>query len=213
LALVEDEMLVRQGLQSLLDGVADIECTIAAGDHLSAVRQAEFQPPDVALVDQSASHLPGAPGIRLWLDRLPQVRLILFDETIRLANLRSALQLGLAGYVTKCDSFDEVLAAIRNAARGADGFTPGVQARLRATPRGWELDAAAGDSSLLSLTPREIEVLVFLAQGLSGKQCSEQLGISPSTVDNHKQRIMRKLNVRKAVELTRLALREGLISH
>lgn len=211
LALVEDETLIREGLLALIARTAGLQCVTAAGDHVTAIRAAEFAPPDVALLDMTAPDSPTATGISLWAERLPQVRLLLYDDAVRDVHVRTALRVRAAGYLTKRDRFADWIEAVRKAMRDEPAFTPAVRQRLRSTPRGWELLPSDDAPGLHSLTVRETEVLTYLAQGLTGKQCSALLGISPSTVDNHKSRIMRKLKVRKTVELTRLALREGLV--
>jgi DNA-binding NarL/FixJ family response regulator len=210
-ALVEDETLIREGLLALIERTPGIQCVTSAADHVTAIRAAEFAPPDVALLDMTVPAAATSQGIALWTERLPQVRLLPYDDTVRDANIRTALRIGAAGYLTKRDRFVDWIEAVRKANGGEPAFTPAVRQRLRPTARGWELMPSDDAPGLHALTARETEVLTYLAQGLSGKQCSVMLGISPSTVDNHKSRIMRKLKVRKTVELTRLALREGLV--
>jgi DNA-binding NarL/FixJ family response regulator len=210
-AVVDDEQLLCDCLGTLLAQTPGVACEIAATDHVSAVRRAEFSPPDVALLDAASTFSPSSFGLRLWQERLPQTALVLLDDEIRDVYLRQALRLRSAGYATKSDSLAELLDVIRATARGETAFSSSVRKRLVSTPRGWEMQASPHGPGVHVLTPRETEVLIYLAQGLSGKQCSEQLGISPSTVENHRARIMRKLKVRKTVELTRLALREGLM--
>lgn len=211
MALVEKQTLIREGLFALVTQTTNLECVAVAGDHVEAVRQAEFARPDVALIDLSPGGSLGRVGLRLWRERLPDVGLLLFDDLIRDANVQLVLKGCGLGYVTKCDSFTDLVEAIRSCSRGEITFTPQLRPRLRATAHGWELLPVDGNPGIHCLTSRETEVLVYLAQGLSGKQCSEMLGISPSTVDNHKSRIMRKLRIRKTVDLTRLALKEGLV--
>lgn len=211
LALVEDEMLIREGLLALIERTPGLQCVAAAADHVEAIRAAEFAPPDVALLDVTAAESSTPQGLGLWAERLPQVRILLYDDCVRDVNVRTALRLRAAGYLTKRDRFVDWIDAVRKAMRNEPAFTAAVRQRLRPTVRGWELLPSADAPGLHTLTARETEVLTYLAQGFTGKQCSAMLGISPSTVDNHKSRIMRKLNVRKTVELTRLALREGLV--
>lgn len=211
IAVVDDEALICDCLAILLSQTPEMACDIAATDHVSAIRRAEFNPPDVAVLDAATTFSPSSSNLRLWQERLPQTALVILDESVRDVYLRQALRLGRAGYATKGDSFVELLDVIRGAARGRATFSSSARKRVVQTPRGWELSTASDGPGVHMLTPRETEVLTYLAQGLSGKQCSEQLGISPSTVENHRARIMRKLKIRKTVELTRLALREGLM--
>lgn len=209
--VVEDEALVRRALSTLISRTPGLECVASAADHATAVREAALVGPHLALVDTSTINTSGGPALRLWRECLAQVRLLLIDDTIRDVHVRLVLKKQADGYVTKRDAFGDVVEAIRRCAGGETAFTPMLQPRLRKTVHGWEIHDAHDVPGLHLLTPRQTEVLVYLAQGLTVKECSEHLGISSSTVDNHKSRIMRKLKVRKTVDLTRLALREGLI--
>ena len=163
------------------------------------------------MIDTSTIETRGGPALRQWRESLPQVRLLLIDDLIRDVYVRLVLSRQADGYVTKRDSFGDVVEVIRQCARGETAFTPMLLPRLRQTVHGWEIHNAHDVPGLHLLTPRQTEVLVYLAQGLTVKQCSELLGISSSTVDNHKSRIMRRLKIHKLIDLTRFALREGLI--
>lgn len=209
--LVEDEALVRRALSTLISRTPGLDCVASAADHATAVREAALVGPHLALVDTSTIVATGGPILRMWRECLPQVRLLLIDDMVRDVHVRLVLKKQADGYVTKRDSFGDVIDAMRRCAQGDTIFSPLLQPRLRRTVHGWELHAAHDVPGLHLLTPRQTEVLVYLAQGLSVKQCSEMLGISGSTVDNHKSRIMQKLNVHKTIDLTRLAIREGLI--
>jgi DNA-binding NarL/FixJ family response regulator len=126
--------------------------------------------------------------------------------------LRQALRSGVAGYLTKHDSFGEIEKAVRAVHAGRQAFSPHVSARLVSTPLGLRVDSSGGEGLLATLTPREIEVLVCLARGASVKQCAELLSIATSTADNHKSSLMHKLGVHKSADLTRFALRHGLVT-
>lgn len=96
--------------------------------------------------------------------------------------------------------------------RGQTAFPPQIEQRLVSTASGPRLDGDPDGSPLDQLTPRELDVLRLLASGLSVKECAIALERSTSTVDNHKSRIMKKLGIHRSVDLTRLAIREGLVS-
>lgn len=211
LVIVEDEALVRRALAALVSRTPGLECVATAADHATAVREASLVGPQLALIDTSTISTTGGPALQMWRECLPKVRLLLIDDLIRDVHVRLVIKKQADGYVTKRDAFGDVVEVIRRCAQGETAFTPTLLPRLRKTALGWEIHAAHGVPGLHLLTPRETEVLVYLAQGLTVKHCSELLKISPSTVDNHKSRIMRKLKMHKIVELTRFALREGLI--
>src|SRR5262245_18788633 len=87
-AIVAQQSLVREGLVALFAATPGLECTVHAGDHVEAIRQAEFARPDAALVDLAPGGSLGRVGVRLWRERLPDVQLVLFDDAIRDANVQ-----------------------------------------------------------------------------------------------------------------------------
>lgn len=211
LAIVESETLVCEGLLALFRDVGDFTCILSAAECVEAVRQAEFRRPDVTLLDPRAAFDRKYFGLKLWRERLPETRLVVFDHSVRDVHLRDVLRFSGVGYATRGDSFDQLTEVLRCSARGEPAFSPKARQRLCETPQGIKLDVSADRPGLHRLTARELEILVYLAQGYSGRQCSEQLGISSSTVENHRTRILHKLEVRKTVDLTRIAIREGLM--
>jgi DNA-binding NarL/FixJ family response regulator len=143
----------------------------------------------------------------------PTLKIVVIDESVVEAHVHEVLRLDLLGYLTKEQPLSDVIAALRRARYGERVFIPTIAARLTLGGNGVRLEPLHEQGPLARLTPRERDVLVHVAQGNSVKRCAELLGISPSTVDNHKSRLMRKLHVHKAVELTHFAIREGLIHH
>lgn len=142
----------------------------------------------------------------------PALKIVLLDQQTVDAHIHQTLRLNLTGYLTKNQPLAQIIGALRRAAQGERVFAPDVAARLVFSFEGVRLGGAARPSLLAQLTPRELDVLIYIARGYTVKQCASALGISPSTVDNHKSRLMSKLKVHKAVELTHIAVREGLLS-
>ena len=208
--LVDDQALVRKALASMIEAVSDFDLVAAMGTVDEAVRCAEQLQPDVVLMDV----LPEPSifqGVAQIIERCPGTKVVFLDDSPLDTNVREALRLGAAGYLTKQQPFGQIEAALRQAARGERVYAPEVSKRLILSPDGVRLSIGTRDRSLSSLTPREVDVLLYLAQGSSVKQCAQSLGIGVSTVGNHKSRLMKKLDIHKTVELTRLAIREGLI--
>lgn len=212
LAIVDDETLVREGLISLFAGSPDFRLVASAAESatLLAALPASDRP-DVALLDVQTAGSGTLEGVREWQERFPETRLVLLDDAVRDVHIRHAMRLNIHGYAVKLDSFRDLSVVIEAAARNVKAFTRSAGSRLVATKTGWALQPSPEAPGLHSLTARETEVLVCLAQGFTVKVCSDLLQISPSTVDNHKSRIMKKLNLHKTVDLARLALREGLM--
>jgi DNA-binding NarL/FixJ family response regulator len=111
----------------------------------------------------------------------------------------------MAGTQALAAAFEDILA------HGRRAFDPALAWRLRRTERGYQFDGVAEGRTIALLSPREREVMRLLAEGRSVRQCAERLGLSESTIDNHKTRLMKKLGLHKSSELTCQAIREGLI--
>lgn len=209
--MVDDQALVRAALAALVDGARGMEVVALAVNADDAIRTAVAASPDVVLLDMVMPGRSALDAARIIPQRRPEAKVILLDEFPLDTHLRRALRVGVAGYLTKHDTFAEIERAIRSAAAGRQAFTPHVAARLIATPLGLRVDSAKGEGLLATLTPREIEVLVCLARGLSVKQCARVLSIAMSTADNHKASLMNKLKLHKSADLTRFAIRHGLV--
>ena len=210
LLIADDHALLREGLMLMF---RTYEETAAIGvvlqDALSAIEQHK---PDVVILGLAAKHGQYWSIVQTLCQQHPKTSLLILDETVRTRNIRRALALGIRGYWTKHATFDQIAQAARHLAAGSRSFCPEVDQYLYRTRRGLRYHPAHTGSPLQTLTQRETELLTLLAQGLTLKQCSQQMGISVNTVDNHKTRLMRKLGVHKSVELARLAVREGLIT-
>lgn len=211
LAIVDDETLFREGLISLFAASPDFRLIASGSDSESMLATLPAADrPDVALLDARTDETGTLVGVEVWRRRFPETRLVLLDDLMRVAHARQALQLKIHGYALKRDSFFSLTTVIEAAARGVGSFTPSAGERLKLNVGGWEILRQGDAPGIHSLTSREMQVLACLAGGYTVKACSEHLRISPSTVDNHKSRIMKKLKIHKTVDLARFALREGL---
>lgn len=213
LAVVDDENLIRDGLVCLFRKAPGVEVVAQAGTSATAVEGLEGRLVDVAVLDVCVGPSDSWDGVGAWQQAAPGVRIVVLDDLVRDVHLRRVLRLGMHGYAAKRDSFAELLEIVRAAGRGEQMFSRSARERLVATPLGWKLRTAPDVPGLHLLTVRETEVLACLAQGCTSRACSELLKISPSTVDNHKAKIMKKLNIHRMVDLAKFAMREGLVPH
>ncbi|MGD9721935.1 MAG: LuxR C-terminal-related transcriptional regulator [Pirellulales bacterium] len=208
--LVEGQPLVQQALASLMAGTEGVQVVGSTNTLAEGIRAAATLQPDLVLLS-----IAGEWGAFSAVEKIkmacPTAKVILLDERSLEANAREALRVQAAGYLTKEQPDHQIENALRRAARGERVFAPDIAARLVLSADGVRLARDTQASPLSSLTPREIDVLVHLAQGFSVKQCAKALGIGTSTAGNHKSRLMKKLDVHKTVDLTRLAIREGLV--
>jgi DNA-binding NarL/FixJ family response regulator len=209
--IVDDHALIRDALASLFSASANLRVVAISGTIDEAIRAAGALNPDIVLLDLVMPERSVFAGARSIAAASPRSKLLLLDEFVHDHHLRQALRIRAAGYVTKSITFQFLEESLRRAFDGQQVFMPEVFSRLTSTNRGWQLVGGLTDKPLANLTDRETEVLTYLAQGYTVKQCAAALSISASTVDNHKQRMMKKLNVHKTVDLTRLAIRAGLV--
>lgn len=211
LMIVDDHALCCSGLAMMFRAVPEVADVAVATTSEQAVRIARRFKPDVAILDAAMPSYQGFAAARLLLESSPSCRILFLDDAIRQDHLRASLRVRAQGYWTKHATFDELLAAVLRVHSGQAAFCPAAEECLVHTDSGFRVDPPETRSPLERLTSREREILAHLAEGLSVRRCAERLKISENTVDNHKWRMMRKLDVHSTVELVRLAAREGLL--
>lgn len=186
-AIVDDHLLVREGLARLLSSYAEVEVVGTAADGREALDLVKALSPDVLLLDLAMPHLDGMAVIPCVLETCPKTRVLvltMFDEP---EYAQAVLGLGASGLISKAASADELRRAIRNAARGEVLST-----------------------NVPQLSEREKEVLALIAAGESNDEIAMALSIRPKTVERHAQRIMSKLSIHTRVGLVVYAKRVGL---
>ncbi|MFD9700933.1 response regulator [Lentzea sp. NPDC059081] len=207
LLIVDDQQLVRAGLRMLCESAPDVEIVGEAADGAEAVRQAARCRPDVVLMDLRMPVVDGIAATRriLAADRDARVvALTTFDDD---DHLYPALAAGAHGFLVKDSAPEELLAAVRRAAAGEQPFSPGVLRRLvRRVVR-----QERGPQPPSGLTPRELEVLVLLAQGLGNQDIADRLHVGVTTVKTHVAALMAKTGADNRVRLAVLAHTSGLL--
>ncbi|RME75485.1 MAG: DNA-binding response regulator [Chloroflexi bacterium] len=206
--LVDDHVVVRQGLKALMSEEPDIEVVGEASNGREALEKAAAVQPDVVLMDISMPGLNGIEATRQICQRLPDVKVVVLSMHANEEYVFQVLQAGASGYVLKQSDSLEVLAAIRAAVTGGSFLSPPIS---RAVIDDYlrRADARHPDSSSELLTSREREVLQLLAEGRSNQEIAEELNISVKTVETHRSNMMRKLGVSTKTELIKYALRKG----
>jgi two-component system NarL family response regulator len=204
--LVEDHRLVREAIAEALGKEADLRVVGEAGDAATALELAAALQPDVVVVD---INLPDASGIELakQLQRqVPHARLVALSAYMDKGFVMEMLRAGAQGYVTKSAAGFELVQAIRVVTNGQSYVSPDVTDTLVSAVKA---DTAADER--LQLGRREREVLCLIAQGHRTPAIAERLFISPMTVEVHRRNIMRKLDLHTVADLTRYAVRQGLV--
>jgi DNA-binding NarL/FixJ family response regulator len=203
--LADDHVLLRQGLQSLLDAEPDLEVVGQASSGDEAMACACTLLPDVVVMDVS---MPGGDGIRATAkirSECPAVRVLGLSRHLDPGYVRRLLSAGASGYVVKRATAVELVQAVRAVAAGATYIDAAVATPLADnTP-----DALRGDIGGTPLTARETEVLRLIARGRSNRDIAATLSISIKTVEYHKARCAAKLGLRGRADIVRYAIRQG----
>jgi DNA-binding NarL/FixJ family response regulator len=206
--IADDHALVRSGLRKVLDAEPDLEVVAEAVDGAEAVERALAEDVDLAILDVSMPRLTGIQAAAELQRRKPEMRVLMLSMHDSEQFLYEALKAGASGYVLKSGADTDIVDACRAAMRGDSFLYPSavttlVQDYVERSGRGEELFDV--------LTPRELEVLKLIAEAHTNKEIAQKLVISVKTVERHRENILDKLGMRDRVELTRYAIRRGLI--
>lgn len=207
--MVDDHALVRSTLAAWLETSPDIRVVGEAANADAALALAADLRPDVVLLDIDMPGLLAFEAARIMRSRTPESRIIVLSAFLHDHYIEQALAVEASGYLTKGQPPAALADAIRVVAAGGVFFSPEVQSRLVIDAKGVRLSNSPS-SRLSTLTPRELEVLRYLARGLSKKEIAQVMHLSAKTVDNHSTSLMSKLDIHDRVELARFAIREGL---
>jgi DNA-binding NarL/FixJ family response regulator len=207
--IADDHAIVRSGLRKVLDAKPDLRVVAEAEDGAEAVAKALAEEDlHLAILDVSMPRLTGIQAAAELQKRRPALKTLMLSMHDSEQFLFEALKAGASGYVLKSGADTDIVDAVRAAMRGDSYLYPSaVTALVRdVVDRG-----EGGESEFDVLTPRELEVLKLIAEAYTSKQIADELVISIKTVDRHRQNILEKLGMRDRVELTRYAIRRGLI--
>ncbi len=203
LLIVDDHPVVRDGLRGMLSSDPDFEVVGEAADGAEALVMAEARDPDVILMDLRMPGLGGAAAIRELRERGLPARVLVLTTYDSDRDVVPALEAGATGYLLKDSPRDELVRAIRAAARGEAVLAPSVATRLVS-----QLRAPAADT----LSERELEVLRLIAQGETNRGAATQLFISEATVKTHLIHIYTKLDVNDRAAAVAVAYERGLLA-
>lgn len=208
LLIVADQVLLREGLLSLADSAGEFRAVGTRAENVVGALHACH--PEVALIDVSTLPNHGQTLLRSVQSHAPPVRVLILDDVVRPLRLAAVVKARVWGYWTKRASFAELSDAILRIAGGATSFCGEAQQYLVCNNGHVRFRPTADAKPVARLSPRETQVLAMLAGGLTVHQCADRLTLSPSTVDNHKTRMMKKLGVHKTADLVRLAVSQGI---
>lgn len=207
--LADDHAMVRRGLRHVLDGEPDLEVVAEAQDGRMAVELGLDDQIDLAVLDVTMPRLTGLQAARELLRRRPEVRVLVLSMHDNEEYFFEALRAGASGYVLKSAADRDLVEACRATMRGEPFVYPDA---VKTLIRDYlERARDGGDFPDDPLTPRELEIVKLIAEGYSNKDIAEDLVISEKTVERHRANILAKLGMHDRVELTRYAIRRGLV--
>ena len=209
LIIADDHAIVRRGLHSLFAAEPDFEVVAQAEDGAEAVRKVLETEADLAVLDISMPRKTGLAAAREIVQRRPGTRVLMLSMHDSEQYLIQALKAGASGYVLKSAADRDLVEACRSAMRGEPVIYAGA---VTALGRDYLDRVGRGeDGREEPLTPRELEVVKLIAEAHTNEQIADELVISRKTVERHRANILEKLGMRDRVELTRYAIRRGLL--
>lgn len=207
--LADDHVLVRRGVRLILDNEPDLDVVAEAGDGAEAVELARTEELDLAILDIAMPRMTGLQAARQLTRLQPDLRILILTMYDNEQYLFEALKSGASGYVLKSVADRDLVEACRAAMRGEPFLYPGAVTSLIRS----YLDRAGQGEAVpeRAITDREEEILKLVAEGYSSKEIADLLVISIKTVERHRSNLMAKLGMKDRLELTRYAIRAGLI--
>jgi DNA-binding NarL/FixJ family response regulator len=209
--IVDDHALFRRGLQMVLAGEPDIDVIGEASDGAEAVEKAKALKPDVVLMDVRMPRRSGIEAASEIRGELPDAKILMLTMSDEEADLYEAIKAGASGYLLKEISIEEVPDAIRSVWSGQSRISPSMASKLLTEFAAMSQRAGDRQGGGAQLTPREMQVLRLVAQGLNNKDIAEQLFISENTVKNHIRNILDKLHLHSRMEAVVYAVKEKLL--
>ena len=206
--LADDHTLVRESLVSLLQAGGDVQVVAQAADGLDTVTKAIATQPDIVVTDIAMPRLNGIEVVRRLREAVPQVRVLVLTMHQEDEYVLQAVRAGADGYLVKDSAAEELLAAVRSLHAGQGYFGPQASKALAEQLQHPERQV---DDPYGRLTAREREVFHLIVEGMTTKEIARRLEISAKTAENHRARVLDKLDVRNTAELVRYALRRGLL--
>jgi DNA-binding NarL/FixJ family response regulator len=208
--LADDHELLRDMLRRRLGEEPDLEVVATASDAATALKQSLQHRPDLVIMDIDMPGMSPFEAVRRINEALPGTRALFLSAYVQDGFISQALDVRACGYTTKGQSPDKLLVCIRQILAGRPCFAADVENRLQIDSAGICL-GSTHRSRIDLLTPREREILSYLAKGLSKKEIARLADLSIKTVEHHSEHIMNKLEIHDRVELSRFAVREGLV--
>ncbi len=207
--LVDDHKMLLYSLKEAIDKEVDLSVVAQADNGRDAVKLTRKYDPDIILMDISMPELNGIEAVRQIIKERPQQKILTLSMHADKHYIMGMLRAGVSGYVLKTNAFEELAHAIRQVARGNFYVSPEIT--------GVVIDTAIDDGNIpgteeKELSSREVEVLQFIAEGKDNSYMADKMNISKRTVEIHRQNLRKKLGIDTVAELTRYAIKKGIVS-
>jgi DNA-binding NarL/FixJ family response regulator len=207
--LADDHELVRSGLKMVLDSQPDLKVVAEASDGEEALKIGISAELDLAVLDVTMPKLTGLEVAAELHNSRPELHTLMLSVHDNEQYFFEALKAGASGYVLKSEANRDLIEACRGAMRGQPFIYPAAASAL--VKDYLERVRRGGEAPSDPLTPRELEVIKLIAEGLTSEEVGESLGIAKNTADRHRDNILEKLGLRNRVDLTRYAIKRGLV--
>jgi DNA-binding NarL/FixJ family response regulator len=211
--LAEDHTIVREGIRTMIEFEDDLEVVGEAQDGRQVIALAKKIRPAVVLMDIAMPLLNGLEATRQILKALPATKILILSAHSDDAYVKNAIESGVVGFLLKQTCAHDVCLAIRDVQNGKTFFSPAISRHLDRLHSHLLDHQNLFNEKIALLTPREMEVLQFIAEGDANKETAAELGISIKTVEKHRDHLMQKLDIHDTAGLTRYAISSGVIEN
>ena len=205
--LVDDHELVRTGIRRILEDVRGLKVAGEATTGESAVQWCREHSADVILMDMNMPGIGGLEATKKILRHTPDARIIVLTVNCENPFPTKVMQAGAAGYLTKSSAPDEMIQAIRAVHAGQRYISPEIAQQMALS----QFATQDSDNPFKALSERELQIMLMITKGSKVNDIAEQLSLSPKTVNSYRYRLFVKLNISGDVELTRMAIRYGML--
>jgi two-component system invasion response regulator UvrY len=206
IVVVDDHEVVRAGICRLLEGEADMKVVAHTGSGHQGVALCRSERPDVAVLDYSLPDLDGLEVTRQIVELGVETRILILTMHANEEYATRVIRAGASGFIAKVAPADELLAAVRKVAAKGVYVSSSMMEKMVS-----RLGQPVADAPETVLSNRELQVLTRLGRGMTTREVADALHLSPSTVETYRSRILEKLNMRNNSDMTRFAIRRGLI--
>ena len=210
--IADDHEIMREGLRALLESHDNIEVIGEATNGQEAIDQVAALQPDIVLMDISMPVMNGLDATKAIKKANPKVKILILTMHEGEAYFFNILEAGASGYFIKGGSAADLVTALQVVDKGDVFLYPTMAKKLLVDYLQRSNNTGLERESLDGLTPREMEVLKLVAEGLNNQEIGTKLVLSPATVQTHRSNIMGKLNLHRRTDLTKYAIKHGLIS-